>query len=153
MNEENQMIGEGVEDAESDGGSEQDGREMPQDSDDDPHIQETWIERMRRRTRLTENILESLRLDDWVQAQRRRKWGFAGHSLRREDGRWSYSLLVSVPSNGVRGRGRPKKRWTDVLDDFFKHAFEVASNYWMLLAAQREEWRALETEFVDFESH
>lgn len=69
MNEENQMIGEGVEDAESEGGSEQDGREMPQDSDDDPHIQETWIEWMRRRTRLTENILESLRLDDWVQTQ------------------------------------------------------------------------------------
>ena len=37
---------------------------------------ETWVEWLRRRTRITEIILQSLKIDDWIQAQRRRKWTF-----------------------------------------------------------------------------
>ena len=49
---------------------------------DDLQEYETWIEWLRQRTRLTEHGLESLRLDDWVQAQRRHKWKYCGHILR-----------------------------------------------------------------------
>ena len=54
---------------------------------------ETWVEWLRRRTRITESILQSLKIDDWIQAQRRKKWTFVGQQLRREDNRWSSSLL------------------------------------------------------------
>jgi hypothetical protein len=50
---------------------------------------ETWTDWLRRRTRIAEDTLKALRLDDWVQAQRRRKWQTAGHQVRREDGRWA----------------------------------------------------------------
>ena len=108
---------------------------------------------MRRRTRLTEHILRSLRMDDWVQAQRRRKWTYAGHIMRREDSRWSNALLTWLPEHGFRTRGRPKIRWAQVFDNFFKLSLGVETGSWMMIAAERTEWKTLEADFVNFEDH
>ena len=111
---------------------------------------ETWIEWLRRRTRIAEDTLKALRLDNWVQAQRRKKWQVVGHQMRREDGRWASTLHSWVPHDGCRARGRPKKRWTDVIDDFFLKDFGMEKDSWMGFAANREEWKAIEENFIGF---
>jgi hypothetical protein len=121
--------------------------EPAQEEEDDILENESWIDWMRRRTIMTESVLQSLRLDDWVKGQRRRKWAFAGHLMRREDSRWASVLLPWVPEGGKRSRGRPKKRWTDDLDDFFYLTFGT-EGYWIIVAANREEWRSLEDAFA-----
>ena len=120
--------------------------------DDDGPEEQSWIEWLRCRTRLAEHVLETLKIEDWVQGQRRRKWTYAGHVMRREDRRWSTTLLTWMPDEGYRTRGRPKKRWTQVFDEFLKSEFGAESGTWMMLAAERDEWKALETAFTQFEA-
>eukprot|EP00973_Karenia_brevis_P072114 10018446-Karenia_brevis.AAC.1 len=79
---------------------------------------ETWVEWLRRCTRIVESALSELRIDDWVVSQRRRKWRLAGHTARREDGRWSTAVCHWTPVGGYRQRGHPHKRWSDDLDGF-----------------------------------
>ena len=115
--------------------------------EDDLQEHETWIEWLRRRTRLTEHVLESLRLDDWVQAQRRRKWKYCGHILRRDDNRWATALITWRPDSGFRSKGRPRKRWTQAFYHLFQKTFDADAGTWILLAMERDEWRTLENEF------
>ena len=68
------------------------------DDDDQPLRQEeTWVEWIRRTTGMMEKQLHAASLDDWVAAQRKRKWSFAGHVARRDDGRWSHQVLKWEP--------------------------------------------------------
>ena len=105
---------------------------------------ESWIGWMRRRKRMTESVLQSF----WVQGQRRRKWSFAGHLMRRDDNRWASVLMPWVPEGGKRTRGRPKKMWADALDDFFHLTYGADKGSWMLIVANRDEWRSLEDAFA-----
>ncbi|CAH2269023.1 jg16047 [Pararge aegeria aegeria] len=41
------------------------------------------------------------------------KWQWAGHIVRRSDGRWGPKLLEWQPRTGKRSVGRPATRWTD----------------------------------------
>ena len=136
----------------SESNGEEENAEEPAQEEDDMLEKESWIDWMRRRTRMTESVLQSLRLDDWVQGQRRRKWSFAGHLMRREDNRWASVLMPWVPEGGnrarARARGRPKKRWADALDDFFHLTYGAGKGSWMLIAANRDEWRSLEDAFA-----
>ena len=61
---------------------------------------------------------------------KRRKWSWAGHLLRRNDGRWTRELTFWWPrGDGKRARGGQRRRWRDD----FKHI----SN-WTRKAADRE---------------
>eukprot|EP00973_Karenia_brevis_P061587 8564345-Karenia_brevis.AAC.1 len=77
---------------------------------------ENWVDWLRRTTAIAEGQLHQVVLDDWVRAQRRRKYKFAGHVARREDGRWSTRMLNWTPQTGYRQIGRPRRRWRDVLE-------------------------------------
>ncbi|CAH2217490.1 jg7765 [Pararge aegeria aegeria] len=46
-------------------------------------------------------------------AQRKLKWQWAGHIVRRKDGRWGPKVLEWQPRTGERCVGRPPMRWTD----------------------------------------
>jgi hypothetical protein len=81
--------------------------------------QETWVQWIQRCTRIAEDQLEKASIDDWVVTQRRRKWRLAGHTARRDDNRWSETLLGWEPPCSNRGRGHPCKRWTSDLDAYF----------------------------------
>ncbi|CAH2242070.1 jg6602 [Pararge aegeria aegeria] len=41
------------------------------------------------------------------------KWQWAGHIVRRRDGRWGSKVLEWQPRTGKRSVGRPPTRWTD----------------------------------------
>jgi len=110
--------------------------------------EETWVEWIRRCTRNVETHMESLRIDDWVSGQRRRKWRLAGHTARRDDGRWSTAVLGLKPKMGSRSRGHPTKRWADDLDLFFGQRFGFLKGLWREAAQDREHWASLEDEFV-----
>ncbi|CAH2216098.1 jg25752 [Pararge aegeria aegeria] len=58
---------------------------------------------IRRRTRVT----------DMAQRVAKLKWQWAGHIVRRKDGRWGPKVLEWQPRTGKRSVGRPPTRWTD----------------------------------------
>ncbi|CAH2263450.1 jg13909 [Pararge aegeria aegeria] len=58
---------------------------------------------IRRRTRVT----------DIVQRVAKLKWQWAGHIVRRKDGRWGTKVLEWQPRTGKRSVGRPKTSWRD----------------------------------------
>ena len=103
--------------------------ELAHDENDKVGETDTWIDWLRRRTRIAEHTLKALRLDDWVQAQRGRKWQAA----------WASAMLSCVPPDGCRARGRPKKRWTDVTGELFLKDVGMEERSWMAVAANREE--------------
>eukprot|EP00973_Karenia_brevis_P019994 2744639-Karenia_brevis.AAC.1 len=112
---------------------------------------ENWIDWIRRTTSIAEGHLHKIVLDDWVHAARRRKFKFAGHVARREDGRWSTQVSTWIPETGYRQIGRPKRRWRDVLDTFFQRLWGVTIGFWQVPAQDRERWKRLERTFVEQE--
>ncbi len=76
--------------------------------------------------------------------QRRRKWRWAGHVARRDDGRWTRWMLGWEPVGRYRTPGRPVARWEDSLTNFMRGREQS----WRALAQDREDWAALEEEFV-----
>ena len=110
--------------------------------------QETWVQWIRRCTRIAEDQLGRASIDDWVVAQRRRKWRLAGHTARRDDNRWSETLLGWQPPYSNRGRGHPCKRWTTDLDAYLYHVDGVPRWVWKAVALDRGRWQALEEGFI-----
>jgi len=69
---------------------------------------EPFIDWLKRATHISEELAHKHGLQDWVDAQRSRKWRLAGHIARRTDGRWSTKLLTWSPT-GHRSQGHPMK--------------------------------------------
>ena len=90
-----------------------------------------WVSRA---TRIAEEHMRKAGVDDWVAAQRKRKWDYAGQVARREDGRWSTKLLAWEPAEGKRKRGHPKLRWRDDLDAFWQQKMQEQPGFWMIAA-------------------
>ena len=80
----------------------------------------------------------------WVEEQRRRKWRWAGHVSRRDDGRWSRRLLDWGPLGGRRSWGRPLLRWEDALCHFARTKGET----WSKAGRDKVKWASWEDEFA-----
>eukprot|EP00973_Karenia_brevis_P075989 10556031-Karenia_brevis.AAC.1 len=100
--------------------------------------EEDWVTWIKRTTGIAEDQLRKMKLDDWVCAQRRLKWRFAGHVARRSDERWATTLTRWTPQIGYRNRGHPNKRWRTDLDAFFKHKYGAQSGFWQAAACDRQ---------------
>lgn len=129
----------------------QTGRQREKTADDDtqpkPNFNEEWVDWIVRATREAEKYCKQAGVDDWMEAQRRRHWRWAGHVARAQDSRWSKELLHWIPRNGWRSRGRPVKRWSDELNNFLERlGFE--DGVWTDLAQERDFWHNLEDDFV-----
>ena len=110
--------------------------------------EESWVEWVKRCTHTVLRHLENATIDDWVVAQRRRKWRLAGHTARRTDNRWSEAVLGWEPPCSNRARGHPCKRWASDLDAFFFHREGPPRWVRQGIATNREWWHELESEFV-----
>ena len=111
---------------------------------------ESWVDWIRRATGIAEQHSRRARVSDWVEAQRSRKWTFAGHVARRDDNRWGTRLLKWLPV-GSRSVGRPKSRWGDSLVRYTAAAYgeqSVQSHLWIDLALDRTNWKLLHSDFV-----
>ena len=132
--------------------SEEDPGEEPAENEDDDFGEklqtETWVEWIVRATGLAELHASKAGVTDWIQAQRSRKWRFAGHVARRTDNRWSTKLLMWIPDAGKRGVGRPKTRWSDCLQDYVKAAYQDDAAIWTDIAQDRDTWHHLAEDFI-----
>ena len=89
-------------------------------------------------------LLRRAKVVDWVEEQRRRKWRWAGHVARRDDGRWTARMLDWAPAARLRRVGRPTLRWEDSIANFAKDA----GINWREKAQDRGEWEELEPIYV-----
>ena len=117
--------------------------EEEEEKDGDEEV-ETWQEWIKRATNLAAEAAKKAGVVDWVEEQRRRKWRWAGHVARREDGRWSRRLLDWEPPMGRRSWGRPALRWSDSLTQFAKTKDET----WKRTARDRMKWSSWEDKFA-----
>ena len=96
-------------------------------------------------------MIAALGIEDWIRAQRRRKYNWAGHMTRRRDGRWSTAVSEWQPTQGTgRTPGGQYKRWTDAFNDFFKAECDLDKDLWRAVALNTVEWKRLEDRFVNF---
>jgi len=70
--------------APSDGGSHSDTTASSHDSDK----LESWVDWIQRVTEEALAAMTRAGVPDWIEEQQRRKWRWAGHVCRRDDGRW-----------------------------------------------------------------
>lgn len=111
--------------------------------DDEDDSLEKWPKWMKRITGLVDVQLKKANIDEWVVAQRRRKWKWVGHIARRCDGRWATKVFDWWPEGGRRKVGHPVKKWTDQLQQL------TGGDMWRLMAFERDEWKALEETYVE----
>ena len=110
---------------------------------------ESFVEWIQRTTAEAESVMNKLHLADWVHEQRRRKFRWAGHVARREDGRRSTTVLDWTPE-GCRNRGHPTTRWEDELVSFAKCFFDDGSAVdWRPISEDRTTWKLLEEDFAN----
>ena len=57
--------------------------------------------------------------------------------------------MTWIPEHGRRDQGRPKRRWRDAFDDFFRDELGMARGERIIIAANRDEWQSLEQAFVE----
>ena len=112
---------------------------------------EDWVQWIRRATKIAWNFREKFGIPDWVDEIALRKFRWAGHVARREDGKWTKALLEWTVE-GCRSHGRPVTRWSDSLNKFFSKLAgrRVGNAYWMHVAKDRDEWIKLEKEYVKY---
>ena len=79
---------------------------------------EDWLPWFRRATREAEKARRDHHIVDWIDEVARRNFQWAGHVVRRTDGRWS-KLLLQWSVSGCRQQGRPVTRWGDSLYKYF----------------------------------
>ena len=116
---------------------------------------EEWVDWIIRATEVAEQAMRAFDVPDWVDEVQKRRFRWAGHVARRNDGRWTREVLTwSI--EGSRSRGRPLTRWTDSLRDFFASIRATSDEeshdnaFWMIIAEDRSTWQALENQYVDF---
>ncbi|CAH2235482.1 jg8947 [Pararge aegeria aegeria] len=80
-----------------------------------------------------EDIRRRTRVTDIAQRVAKLKWQWAGHIVRRKDGRWCPKVLEWQPRTGKRSVGRPPTRWTDD---------------WIQAAQNRGIWNSLQKTYV-----
>jgi hypothetical protein len=109
-------------------------------------VLEDWVSWVARQTHTAQHEMAKWGIEDLVILQRRRKWKWAGQVTRRDDERWSTTLLHWRPK-GRRNVGHPIKRWEDDLLQFFVR-YEGDPSEWSINAFDRETWSNLESEFI-----
>ena len=73
---------------------------------------------------------------------------WAGHVARMEEGRGVHKVLVGKPE-GKRSLGRPRRRWEDNIKMDLQEVGRGCGD-WMVLAQDRDRWRALVSTVMNF---
>ena len=126
-------------------------KRFPNNNDEGEAELESWVEWVKRTTVEAESLYKEFGGMDWVREQRRRKWQWAGRIARRTDEKWTRRVLDWEPW-GVRKRGSPCARWTDVIRKFSEDSFgeNLPTDYWNFLAQNRATLHLSEQEFLDY---
>ena len=125
----------GATDKETEEGSDQNSNK-DQDSDvsfqedaeeeiDSTENEEDWIEYIKRSTKEAEKYMEKQKIPCWIETHRRQTWRMARRIVSLPEKRWTRRVFDWHPGLDIsiktrRQVGRPKKRWEDDLNEFFK---------------------------------
>ena len=124
--------------------------ETRSEADDD--CLEPWVDFIKRATHDAEEKLHRLDIEDWVSAQRRRKWNVAHRIAMQSSDRWSNRAATWNPdltSNvAARPQGRPKKRWHDDINELLKELLNKDTVDRMEVAKDEAAWHRLTTHYV-----
>jgi len=126
------------------------------DEQDDDEI-EPWHIWVQRATRIAEQCLKDLSIEDWVVQQRRRKFRWCHRVATQASNRWSKLVVewqpqLNTAQRGKRRTGHPRKRWSDDISEFLnlQHAAHGdAKQTWHELAKDGARWFALEHAFAN----
>ena len=80
-------------------------------------------------------VREKTKVADMIKQVRRRQWTWAGHVSRTRENRWISRITTWKMYEMKRPRGRPARRWTDELDDYWK------GTIWQKMAQNRLMWK------------
>ena len=124
------------------------GRKRGIDCDGETII-EDWVSWVQRATKVVEKVRKSRGLPEWVEEIARRKFRWAGHVARRQDGRWN-RVLLDWAAPGYRGQVRPVTRWRDSINKFFHGTARISiEDRSSISQAQNcEQWKLLEEDYV-----
>ena len=108
-----------------------------------------WIQWLRGVTHEALDHMHRMGIPCWVEEVRRRKFRWAGHVCRREDGRWTRHILEWCPV-GARAHRRPLTRWADSIRTFFCNFLggEGDDIFWIPFTQDRDSWKCLEDDFA-----
>ena len=111
---------------------------------------ESYIDWIQRATRKAEQAMAKYGVPCWVEECHKRKHQWAGHVLRRSDGRWARQVLCWCPE-GFRIQGRPLTRWSDSLNKFYDNVSAAMGHQidWMRMADDRDWWKHMEAPYVE----
>jgi hypothetical protein len=89
------------------------------------------------------DIREMTKVKDAVQHADEAKHRWAGHIMRRTDGRWTREVHEWYPRSKKRPRGRPPIRWADSLDfrNTERDNARKIVRHWSTKAQDRDEWK------------
>ena len=85
----------------------------------------------------TEDLRKRIGVEPLLDVLRRGRLRWFGHVLRKDDDNWTKKVMT-YEVNGVRGRGRPKIAWSDVVEKDMRDVGLKRSD-----AADRARWRRL----------
>ena len=112
---------------------------------------EDWVTWIKRATRDVEKAMREHNVSNWTHEIARRKFRWAGHIARRDDGRWT-KLMLQWSASGRRCQGRPCTRWSDSINKYFSGltSSPVHSATWIMKAQDREYWKQAEEHYIKF---
>ena len=123
--------------------------------------EEDWIEYIKRLTKEAEEHMKKMKIPCWNETHRRLKWRMARRIVSLPEERWTKKIFDWHPGRDdtIKTRslvGRPKRRWEDDINEFFKpdetngkEKYGLTNNNsWMTEAKKYEEWKKKEEKYI-----
>uniref|UniRef100_A0A8R1I4C8 Reverse transcriptase domain-containing protein n=1 Tax=Caenorhabditis japonica TaxID=281687 RepID=A0A8R1I4C8_CAEJA len=102
------------------------------------------LSEQRQRTLHREDIRAQSEVRDPLLVIKKKKLGWAGHIIRRNDGRWTRLVQEWYPIGEKRPVGRPRMRWCDSLQkEISLIDGENLETHWSTIAKDRMVWKAV----------
>uniref|UniRef100_A0A8R1IF17 Endonuclease-reverse transcriptase n=1 Tax=Caenorhabditis japonica TaxID=281687 RepID=A0A8R1IF17_CAEJA len=119
---------------------------------DGNHLKTHWStiakDRMAWKAVIRDHIREDIRAQSEVRDPllviKKKKLGWAGHIMRRNDGRWTRLVQEWYPIGEKRPVGRPRMRWSDSLkEEISLFDGNHLKTHWSTIAKDRMAWKAV----------
>ena len=92
--------------------------------------------------------LQKYKVTNWVNGQRSRQFGMAGHVIRKKDGRWSNALL-RWNEGKAQGHNTTTLYWEHDIEVWIKQRFPDDHRTWQQLALNVEQWTKLRNQYAE----
>uniref|UniRef100_A0A8R1J3B5 Endonuclease-reverse transcriptase n=1 Tax=Caenorhabditis japonica TaxID=281687 RepID=A0A8R1J3B5_CAEJA len=102
------------------------------------------LSEQRQRNLHREDIRAQSEVRDPLLVIKKKKLGWAGHIMRRNDGRWTRLVQEWYPIGEKRPVGRPRMRWSDSLkEEISLFDGNHLKTHWSTIAKDRMAWKAV----------